>query len=604
MKNNALPITVGLSLALGLSACTRELTVPQANAHALKTFETQTLKWEACDPSLLPAPKFTKVLGKRMECADVQVPLDWNAPSRGAASFALMRVRAADPSARKGAIFLNPGGPGADGLLFGAVFGFLWNYADRDTRAGAGLYQLAQTYDLVGFSPRGVGQSSANTCTTNERFTPTHHPGTDRSAQNIDAMVRNSRLIARACQKSPLTPYVNTEQTARDLNLARALMGDAKLNYIGYSYGTWLGSWFAKMFPHQTGRMMLDGNTAFHQNFEEVFGLQPLGFERAFRETALGYAARHHDIFGLGATKEAVYAGYDRLPADLKFALENYHGESIVGALYSPEGITSIPSQLVAAHGVNEVLRANPAVKTAQAIAPLLAAHQFAQDADVQAAAQAYALPLADTYFSLLREEPRPISLDNMTSVFNSVVCNDTPSTQGADHWVKLGNEQATRYPLIGGSMTENVCAFWGAPTARKPETPSTMPPLLLVQNEYDPATVTEGALGALKATPGARMIFVDNETRHGSFPYDTECVDVQVSDYFLHGVLPAQAFNVCQAVPLPGEEQVYPVGQTYTSGLAPQAMNIRAATFGTAAATQEAQAILKQILERNALRY
>ncbi len=603
VKKSSTLTGLGVLTALSLSACNQDLTVPQANANALKTFQEQTLTWAACDPTLLPIPGVAEELGARMECADVNVPLDWNAPARGTASFALLRVKAAQPAARKGAIFFNPGGPGGDGLLFGALYGYVWNYADRDTKAGAGLYQLAQEYDLVGFSPRGVGQSSPATCATNELSSAVHNPSADRSQANIDALLRNARLIAKACQKSPFTPYVNTDQTARDLNLARALMGDAKLNYVGYSYGTWLGSWYAKLFPAQTGRMLLDGNTAFHLNFHDLFGLQPLGFERAFRETALAYAARHDDVYGLGATKEAVYAGYDALPADLKYALQGYAGGSIVGALYSPEGITGIPVQLIAAKGVDDVLKAHPGVTTTQAAAPLLAAHTYAAHPGVDAAAKEHALPMADAYFSLLREDVVPMQLDPMSAVFTSVVCNDTPAPQGTDYWVKDGNEQAVKYPLIGGSVTQNPCAFWGAPTTQKPATPAGMPPLLMVQNEYDPATVTEGAFGALKATPNARMVLVDDETRHGTFPYGTECVDVQVSEYFLKGTLPAQDFTVCPAVPLPGETEVYPIGKTYATGLTPQGLTARVSAFRATPATTQAQALIKKILERNAIK-
>ncbi|MDP9765151.1 hypothetical protein [Deinococcus enclensis] len=81
-----------------------------------------------------------------------------------------------------------------------------------------------------------------------------------------------------------------------------------------------------------------------------------------------------------------------------------------------------------------------------------------------------------------------------MSAVFTSVVCNDTPAPQGTDYWVKDGNEQAVKYPLIGGSVTQNPCAFWGAPTTQKPATPAGMPALLMVQNKDDPACWSRAA--------------------------------------------------------------------------------------------------------------
>jgi len=98
------------------------------------------------------------------------------------------------------------------------------------------------------------------------------------------------------------------QRYARDLNLARQLMGDQNLNYIGYSYGTWLGSWYAKLFPEHTGRMLLDGNTSFNAPFEETFGFQPMAFERDFRDAVAPYLARQNAYFGLGATGSDVYA--------------------------------------------------------------------------------------------------------------------------------------------------------------------------------------------------------------------------------------------------------------------------------------------------------
>lgn len=102
---------------------------------------------------------------------------------------------------------------------------------------------------MVGFSPRGTGAGTTLTCTANEPSREVNFPSDDRSPANIEAMLYNLRLATKACQNNPLTPYINTEQTAWDLDLIRHLIGDAKLNYIGYSYGTWLGAWYAARFP-------------------------------------------------------------------------------------------------------------------------------------------------------------------------------------------------------------------------------------------------------------------------------------------------------------------------------------------------------------------
>lgn len=252
-------------------------------------------------------------LGNRLTCADMTVPLDWSSPERGKVSVSLVRVAAASPKERQGAIFFNPGGPGGDGLAFASAYATAWGKADPKTNIGSGLNKMTQAFDLIGFSPRGVGASTRLYCGTNQLVRPARPPSADRSEDNIQRMIRAGQLLASACKKNPVTPFINTDATARDLNLARQLLGDDKLNYVGYSYGTWLGSWYAKLFPEHTGRMLLDGNMAWQGEMEETFKLQPMAFERDFREVYAAYVARHDEVFGLGHSAEEVYASWRAL---------------------------------------------------------------------------------------------------------------------------------------------------------------------------------------------------------------------------------------------------------------------------------------------------
>ncbi len=617
MKNNLLLAGGLLTITSLLSGCgqsntprtaTATGTVAQANADALKGFQTQALNWGSCDASLIHN-KLQAALGSRVQCTDLKVPMDWNNPSHGTASISLLRVTAGTAAKRQGAIFFNPGGPGGDGLRFGLIFGAIWNGADPSTKSGAAFKQLSDQYDMIGFSPRGVGDSSEISCGSSVELSPEHYQSTDRSQKNIDAMLRNAKLVADACKKSPFAPYVNTDQTARDLDLARQLMGDSKLNYIGYSYGTWLGAWYAKLFPSHTGRMLLDGNTAFDKTMQDSFNLQPLGFERDFRDVALYYAARHDDLYGLGTTKEAVYGVYDSFQPDLKLALQQYSGDNLVSSLYTDDGITTVPVQLVAARGVSILLKQHPDLTDAADLEALFADYTFAQDADTNKAAKEIAYPLAETYFSIVNEDTTPVTKNPSDAVFNVVPCNDTPWTQDPQYWINFGNQEAVAHPLIGGSFTETPCMYWSGPTTTKPATPSNLPPILMLTNEDDPATPREGAFSAWKSLPGAKMLFVDNEGEHTAFPYGTECVDYPVVNYFLNGTLPGDNFTACGALPLPGETQVYPVGETYTTGVGPQGIGqpahipgaIREQSLGTSSEAQAALKELKSIIHRNA---
>ena len=249
----------------------------------MQTFTQQSLAWQACDPTILgQETALFEGLGSRAQCANMRVPLDHDNPGKGEAVVALLRVSAEDSKQRAGAIFFNPGGPGGDGLGFAAMYGALWASANPADPLGKPLKQLSMQYDLIGFSPRGVGASTRLYCASNEMLKEVQLPSADRSAENIDNMLYNARLKADACRKNPLSRYINTEQTARDMDLARQLLGDEKLNYIGYSYGTWLGAWYASRFPERAGRMVLDSNMNFAGTFDDAVLMQPMGFSASW----------------------------------------------------------------------------------------------------------------------------------------------------------------------------------------------------------------------------------------------------------------------------------------------------------------------------------
>ncbi len=133
-------------------------------------FTAQELEWKACDATIVPGgyggtayADTIKALGERARCALMRAPLDYASPERGEVAIALLRVAAEGPQPRRGAILLNPGGPGDDGLFLALLFGRLWSDVRTDG-AGAQFKELAQTCDLVGFSPRGTGAGTRLTC--------------------------------------------------------------------------------------------------------------------------------------------------------------------------------------------------------------------------------------------------------------------------------------------------------------------------------------------------------------------------------------------------------------------------------------------------------
>lgn len=556
MKRAALAL---LTLTTTLVACKPPQTPDtKPTPDPLAPFTGQKLNWTTCDPTILGSDdtQLFGALGTRLSCADLSVPLDWSNPGAGKASVSLIRYAAADSKKRQGSIFFNPGGPGGDGLAFAPLFGFYWENGVIDTPAAENLKTMTEQFDLIGFSPRGVGASTRLNCGTNELSAPIRPPATDRSEANVQAMIREGKLTALACQKNPITPFVNTDATARDLNLARQLMGDQKLNYIGYSYGTWLGSWYAKLFPEHTGRMLLDGNTSFNAPFEETFGFQPMAFERDFRDAVAPYLARQNAYFGLGATGSDVYATQNGLEENLRFITSRY----IAQFMYGRDNLPLIGVVLKPAAVLSGLIRTNPTATTDE-LGALALKQTYFPDAETNDLARQLALMFLQIREDVRNPAPSPVELDASSSVFTAVTCNDTAWPTDLTAARTRDEQEAKAYPLLGGASVANACYQWkGGPSVKQPAIPANMPPVLMLQNELDPATAQEGALKALNSTPGAKMIFIDDEPQHAAFPYGTACVDTPITEYFLTGKMPTAKLSTCAALPLPGEKTVVPV--------------------------------------------
>lgn len=570
----------------------------------LESFRTQTLDWQSCDPSILgrsPAryEERFKALGSRLQCADMRAPLDWNNPSKGEVSVMLIRTAAADKAARQGVIFFNPGGPGGDGLSFAPNYAYAWGNAKPDTEAGRSLNAMQAQFDLIGFSPRGVGNSTRLYCGLNEMSVPYYNASGDRSEANIQKMIRSGQLNAKACQRNPVTPYINTEATVQDMDLARQLLGEQKLNYIGYSYGTWLGSWYAKRFPEHTGRMLLDGNMPWHGPMQTNWETDPLAFTRAFTDVAAPYLARHDGEFGLGKDPQRIYQNVLGLSEPLRTSVRS----SLSGLLYGAADYPVIGVTVRVALELDHLLAANPKAKDHDLLAALSEQDLFA-DKELNDVALEVAAELLQSRAELLAQAPTKTFLNESSGTMAAVMCNDTPWTTDLNYWRDLDAKNAQAYPLFGGDLIAINCIHWkGGPTVQKPEVPSNMPSLLMLQNEYDPATPVEGAVNALNSVPDGRMILIDNEPSHAAFPYGSDCVDLPILNYFLTGKLPEAKMNYCQALPLPGEDVVFNAGHNYMGPASLSGQSLSSA----ATLPAEAQAALQEnrnLIQQNAIQF
>jgi len=462
--------------------------------------------------------------------------------------MAVLKFSAGEPAQRKGTFVFNPGGPGGDGLKFGAIYGLLWSNTNPEHPTGALLKTLSDSYDLIGFSPRGVGSSSPLYCGTNEKARVVNNPSLDRSEQNIDNMLHNASLTARACQKNPLTQYVHTDATARDMDIIRAVSGDEKLNYIGYSYGTWLGAWYAGLFPQRTGRILLDSVEKVNANYYEGNDLQAIARQRLIDDVLSPIAARADFKYNLGTTVEAVRQVLLSLPPALHTASTNL----LAPLTYNSTKVDDAILTLNAAKSLKSLLELNPQADQ-QAIDMKIENHTFTDLQDTDEKARDIAHKLNERYFNIRSEKPESVSLSPDQSVFQSVTCNDTPIPMDRAYWIEKGNEFARKYPFQGGDLTSNPCLFWQRPAVNKPALATSIP-MLMVQSEFDAATAVEGARASFAAMPKANLILVRNEYQHGLFPYNSDCVDSPVARYLVEGALPRRE-TACQGTRLPARD-------------------------------------------------
>ncbi|MFB9925127.1 alpha/beta hydrolase [Amycolatopsis halotolerans] len=467
-------------LLVVLAAVALTATAVPATAASAQT----TVKWGAC-PADVASPA--------LQCASLEVPLDYQKPDGKKISVEISRLPSTDPAKRRGVLLFNPGGPGGPGLAFPLTWANL----------GAPASLLAE-YDLIGFDPRGVDHSTPVSCD----LKPEQLVLAPKYAHNREEVVQASeaaKQIARQCAASasaPILPYITTANTARDMDQIRAALGESKISYFGLSYGTYLGGVYASLFPDRTDRVVLDsvvGPGGVDVSTARRFGE---GMQDRFPDFAKWAAARS-SIYGLGATPAEVTATFYQL-AD---KLDQHPIGGLDGSLFR------------------------------------LGTHSLTY--------QTLSFPrLAQTWQALLNNQappalqlPATASAQSQRSTMISVLCGDTAWPRTISTYQRNVAQDRAAYPMIGGSAA-NVwpCAHWAKQPLEPPVSFSDQGPsnLLLVQNMRDPATPLSGALETRAAFGDrARMVTVDQGGHGVGLPYLNSCGFAAVTDYLVHGTRP-----------------------------------------------------------------
>ncbi len=500
----------------------------------------QQVTWGAC-------PFHVAAGAKPAECAVITVPRDWANPVSGAdLSVSISRVAATGE--RLGALLVNPGGPGGEGSsLAGALAGLEPSVNER--------------YDFIGMDPRGTGHEG----TADAGFVcqvPTGRlpqgplDARDRSVTSIAEHQKTPRAIAEACQSNAVAPYVTTWQTAHDMDLIRTLLGDEKLNYLGYSYGTWLGAKYASLFPGSAGKVVLDSSVDFEGRLQADFEAFPKIGQRQTDDVFVPWLSRQFPA-QLGASPAAVKQEIERLRA-----------------FYAGLGVTPDQFDALFTGNGNEtrwildaaLLVAGAAQLDGKSIQAPPAA--LAGQLDTWSAA-AFGKPLAqltgaDVVAGLAAAEP---DYRKVPGTRYAVACGDQP-TMSADWYKRLSDRQGPQYPIYGWAygLTE-PCGFWSErPRQVLTELPREVAGnVLVIQGEFDPQTGYEQARSAVRAA-GVPLVSVDDAAFHGQYALGgNPCVDGMVNVFLLANSRPGSV--TCPGVPLPGEDRVFPVAGPVASG-------------------------------------
>jgi pimeloyl-ACP methyl ester carboxylesterase len=450
-------------------------------------------------PTTAPGPKLLwNRCGDGDECAKLTVPLDYDHPDNGRTiKVALLRVPATDKKKRIGSLLLNPGGPGAPGTQFARDF------------ASMVPAKLRQRFDIVGFDPRGTGGTSPVKCESNLDgvFSADYSPDTQAERTDLDNRLQQ---LAQSCEarSGDLLPYVSSESTVRDMDRIRQAVGDKKLTYVGYSYGTYLGTLYAKMFPTKVRALVLDGAIDPNLGGLEVSLEQAMGFEQSLDAflTQCGQDRRCAFFNGGDAAgafdRLAAQVDAQPLPARNRRTLSG--GEFDLGvaqALYlGEEGYSRLEEALAAAaRGDGE---------------PLLA--------------------LSDEYTG---RQPDG-TYDSSQPAFWAIGCRDGPSIGGADAYQAAESQFRAAAPRVGVALLNAglVCAYWPVPPVPSvaPVQIDGTPPILVIGTTNDPATPLKWAQGLAQDIPSGVLITVEG-TQHTAFVTAfNSCVDDHVVTYLV----------------------------------------------------------------------
>jgi pimeloyl-ACP methyl ester carboxylesterase len=456
-----------------------------------------------------------------MQCARLRVPVDYRHPHGRKVTLALSRIPAtAPPAQRQGVLLVNPGGPGASGL------GLIAQVAKGLDPA------VAADYDIVGFDPRGVGSSTpALHCDPGffRGVQPDYIPAGQAAEQAIE---NRAKAYAADCEKKFgwLLPYMTTKDVARDMDSIRAALGQQKISYFAYSYGTYIGQVYATLFPGRVRRMALDSTV----DPAGVWYTDNLDQDQAFQgrmNAFFAWLARDNRVYQLGSTTAQTRQAWYRV----RTRLETHPIDGPSGPLIGPDEYDNTFLQ----GGYDNTLWPGLA-------AALAAYYHTGSVGEI--------ISLFNLYGA---------QNENEFAVYNAVECSDVNWPRS---WAKWNRDTRRVYRTAPFEAWDNTwfnaaCAFWPVKGPAHPPriTGAGLPGILMLQGTLDAATPYPGAMQAHRLLPSSRIVVVKGGGNHGQSLASppNACVNGYLNRYLATGALPESggpgAVNAtCAALPDP----------------------------------------------------
>jgi pimeloyl-ACP methyl ester carboxylesterase len=492
----------GPASSTGTGSASRPATAPTSAAAAgagvapapvpkgLERFYSQRPSWSGCEGDF--------------ECTRVEVPVDYRRPAAGTVRLSVVRLPASRRDGRIGSLVLNPGGPGGSGV----------DYARRASTVVSDA--VRRRYDVVGFDPRGVGQSDPLKC-LDDRATDAllgADPTPDDPAE-VRAAVAQYEDLAAQCKArgGALLAHVGTTEAARDMDVLRAVLGEQRLNFLGKSYGTFLGATYAEEFPRNVGRMVLDGALDPALDADAMNLGQAQGFEQATRSFVTDCVSRQTcplgpTVDGALTRLRALMSGLDSHPLRTRDpARPLTEGRGVLGIAASMYDEQFWP---ILRQGLQAAISGDGSTL----------------------------LLLAD---ALTDRGPEGFR-SNSNTVIYAVNCLDRPDRGGLAQVQRSLPRYAEAAPTWGRFLawSELPCAYWPVEGTGKaqPLRAAGSGPIVVVGTTRDPATPYAWAQGLARELENGHLVTYDGDG-HTAYRRGSPCVDQAVDAYLVDGQVP-----------------------------------------------------------------